>query len=565
MSIDSEAKTVTLLGIEHPIANLIEKNIVLKDWEIWHSYSSYFLEEIEDLYTLADKLVKNQFCVIAYHSDGTTWCDYGNEIRRYNLTNPSSTKQFAIETQILPNINYIKECSFQASMTRNSEIKLLGPGYIDTFSYILLYLSPICVTEQGHHIFLYPQIKLFTNGVIIISFREKHSKTTYEIDCLIKNDVNLALHHQDALEIPLGLARIHLRCSVLKNGARILKRLKVLNKANDLNKYIDTHKRSYTDNGITFEVFPLKRKDITSVLSLQSLKDIIITSLSFIVNNKKEEFDYLLSGNIKPSRIITGNYWLGYPSIYLLNFENQPETSVEIIEKYSDDLLKIMNRATTLSPLFGGIEKNLRLSDDYCVFMNIALILWVSSKKDYNKMNTHFNREAIICEREVLVQSVNYLIMTHERQYERASNDAIHYKSLLKEQLSIINLDKLSNKLGHYGEIMNFHKYAFQVFELSEIQKQAIDCLKIRSDYEREEKNESLLKLGLMISIIFGILQAPSFADYVIGPLFVQLGIQLPIGLESQKLILFAVTVVIIIVFTLMLWRLIPRIISHRD
>ena len=56
--------------------------MILRDWEIWYSYSTYFLEEINDLGSVAKSLIQSDLCAVVFSSyQGIIWWKDDEEIK----------------------------------------------------------------------------------------------------------------------------------------------------------------------------------------------------------------------------------------------------------------------------------------------------------------------------------------------------------------------------------------------------------------------------------------------------------------------------------------------------
>lgn len=555
-------ENTSYLGVS--ITDLIDKGMMLKDWDIWHSYTTYFIENITNLEYIAEKLIKNKLCTSVYHSSGYIWWDDNPKIGQSILPDYPTLGQIRKSILEIKNLDgYAQEGIYEAAWMRRSEIKLLSEKYLETFAYIRGYIGACYLIQGGRTVIVYPQIKIYNNGVVTISFRVISPKRDYPLDVFVKNDVNFPLLDVQNIEAPPELVKIYNRSIYSQADAlfcnNIKGRYKTWKLTEDMDKIIDDSTITYNEGDFSFKDVSLTQNKINEeypTKGLPILMDMVVRALSTLLNDKSIGIRYVLLGN-KKDKIQTGNTWYGRPSVYILDFQGQPENSKATIENYGKELSKIINRVP-ISKDNDLTEQNLRykIFDDYSIHMSIALTLWISSKKDYSR-NYDINRGNNIYEKQILEESINYMRASHERQYERAADQSIPYRSLLKEQLTLVKMDNLMDSIGNSGEINNFHNYAIDIFNLPKIREQASECLKIRADYAREDKTDLLTKFGFILAALFGVVGAPSFSDSITLSVWRRLGWWIPSGLESQKIFLFIITIVPILLLLGLLWWLI--------
>ncbi len=108
--------------------------MILRDWEIWYSYSTYFLEEINDLGSVAKSLIQSDLCAVVFSSyHGVIWWKDDEEIKEskldakpdktgngFKVIFPKGIAGYAREEFIRPSI-----CPFtkQKYLTRNISMK----------------------------------------------------------------------------------------------------------------------------------------------------------------------------------------------------------------------------------------------------------------------------------------------------------------------------------------------------------------------------------------------------------------------------------------------------------
>lgn len=158
------------------------------------------------------------------------------------------------------------------------------------------------------------------------------------------------------------------------------------------------------------------------------------------------------------------------------------------------------------------LGENLRESDDYCLYLNRALTLWVFSSIGISKKidpNLSF-----LYEKQVQAESIGHLNISLRRLIEITSDLSPSYKQILNNQIEQINLEAFFiEDLSHFGEIDKIFKYASKVYNWTQLRILINNQLKIRSDHYKYKKDELTKNLSIMLTVVFGLLGASILID----------------------------------------------------
>ena len=546
-----------------------EDTMILKDWDIWHSYTNYFVEDFSglDLKDIAILLVRSNLCAVVYHSDNQIWWREDSEIKTENVNIKKVDGVnwiFTLDTSKFKQVdkNYVLEGAFQASRMRISENRLFVPAYLYSFTYIRGYLNACCIYQGGRVVTLYPQIKIYNNGVFNITFRvfAPDDRREYPIDTFIEHDVNFSEHKADYIEIPPEWIKLFMRDTLKQFNNDIITRNKIQRVINELDNTVASKIKIIDGSDFTFNIIRVENNDVNDYPipnNFDDVKNMIVSSLYYVINQTNEGKKYIVLGP-GTEKYTIGDFPITRPSIYILEFIGQPDGSDEILTKYSKQLGKITARVTCTGNLFKFLDTNLRAFDDYTLHMNKALTLWIFSKKglDIDKDSADPNRGHLIYEKQVLVESIDYIHTCYRRYATRSYLSYISYSDSVKEQM---NLMKLHNMIGHTcyaGELDEVHLYASNMFKLSEIFKTSMNNLKLKCELVKVKRNESLQSTGLIISVLFGLSSLPAFTNGITKPTWKYLGLWLPQGENPQQLFLIVITIIIFSVILIAFWKL---------
>jgi len=139
------------------------------------------------------------------------------------------------------------------------EEQLFNSKYLENSVYIRGYLDACYLKDDEYILHLYPQIKIYKNGTIHLSFRviapgKDHS---IDIDKFTKKFVNLYNIIFKIAEVPPSWVRLYTRALILKSSRDIIDRDKSIKKIKKFNKYINPLIRSTKEEDFTFKEISL--------------------------------------------------------------------------------------------------------------------------------------------------------------------------------------------------------------------------------------------------------------------------------------------------------------------
>jgi hypothetical protein len=500
----------------------------LDDWDIWDSYLTYFIYDIKNLESLAETLVKTGFCKFVFHSNTSIWWKDKSGINQNKIITKRMDHKHSDINVPKELKGYIKEVALNAAKLQFYEKDLFSDEYLE-YSYIRAYLDAFYFMLNENTYTLYPQLKIYDNGVIILSFRISGTESNYEIANFVKKEVKLQEYKVDQVIIPTELVKIldeynDYSRKKIWDQFNIFYWLDKRNKLKKLDSLLTKHTKTITDMDIVFNMVSI---DVVyeelPYMNLIALKDLILSSLEYLTKKYENKNNRISKIGSKKS------------SIYLTKFEKQPETiDKDFLEDYGCELAKIMAQDVNINcnnyisnDYINYLGKNFRtFSNDYALYMNTALTLLIYSKKGINTVLKHKDqsRDDLIFEKQVQIEPLNYLYMCHKRLAERSSSISIPRKSILKEHLYLLSLEE-ATKVSKYGEINEFYDYTANELDWKKIRDLSKKNLEIRSEFAKQERDNSFKKLGLFISIIFGLSGITPFANNVITPIFQILGV----------------------------------------
>ncbi|MEN6620711.1 MAG: hypothetical protein ABFD50_04045 [Smithella sp.] len=512
----------------------------LKKWNVWNTYAYYFIEPIEDLYDVAQKIVQSKLAISAFHSTGIAW--YWSEGNVIKSPVEIDHVGYACDTRIkLPNAenSYALECILQSSRMRVFEMGLLNETLQDSLPYVRAHLGECIIELTDQQILLYPQIKIYDNGVFLVEFRTIGPEKRYSLNTLIDKNINLFTHIAENIELPPQIVNLYSKFALYENYQspiawyKDIKKLKKYKEKIEQEKYI-----VQVRNGFEFEYVSLGYG-----FTIKDIFDYICGALTVSLNNS---YNYQIP--IKKKKYNLGSYWSGRPSVYLVEFDGQPFNALEIHTKFKTSLNKIMGRTTSEGITTDFLGKNFRAFDDFALYVGRALTLFVFSRETecplrIHKLSASFHRpfrdpnmDEVYCHHQIKVELTDFVYVSYQRMMERSTLNVKNVTDILHEKEQLLALEKNLQECSHSGELNDFFLHTWEVFGLNSIRANIEQNFALKIARLSELRGLSIQRFGWILSIIFGLSGAVALAQNFIQPLWRQLAIPLPSGEDLLKI-----------------------------
>lgn len=531
-------------------------------WNVYHNYSTYFIEPINDLGEAARQLVASELCEAAYSTDGLAYWNTKTEVREYPVSIKRLGYSNEADIQLPPGLSgYSAECIYQASSMRSFELFLFNQIFLEQTAYVRAFMQPALFSFEQKQIILYPQVKLYQNGVMIISFRIIAPNHSYPINNLIENEVNLYKHNADDIQISPALLRLNIHVPLSHENNNPASRYQTRQSILFLNKTINenytyTEFENFSHQFISIKPFEKLAED-EPMLNFNILTEYISSAIALVLNRPKQGIKYSIFG-AKKLRLQPGAYWISRPNICILDFEEQPDTASEIAHKFNEELGRILARSSSI-PREKAIEmlpESLRLYEDFLLYINKALGVCIYSKQALESKDQYkdINKSELIFPIQVKFEFIDYIHLSYLRHEERSLEFADTISELFHEKRNLLRIDRLVRNSTSYTEIGDFFNYALQCFQIEVIKQNISENIELKLQKLQEYRDKRNNQFSSLLAISFGIVGVTSLAKDVVEPMWKSLGLWLPPNTEFQPLFLFGVTVAGILTALVLLW-----------
>lgn len=530
--------------------------MIIRDWDIWHTYSSFLETGHINLVAAGSALVGSGFAPCVLHRDGQTWWQ-AEERTRTGLTHVELNPR-RIGAKITLEVEgggdsdlegYTAEAWYQASHFRFNEMRLCMDGPLPP-PYIRAVLGEFHLTSSNENfgVILYPVVKLFESGVILVQFRTIAPNRDIPIEEFIRRHVNLGLIPFDEVEVPPAVTDLAARAyyhSVINWPLRLRY---LLSKAEcEHRRAVVTKTQEIRSGDFTARLTPLPREGEAGD-TLASLAQTICSIVGFVISNPRSGTAFLLRGQRKIIR--PGNYWCGRPHIYLIDFEGQKASAEENIRAFGGELGWIHGRHPGGSSEAGlrYLPEDMRHFDDYSAFLSLAasLLVWSADGKERQAEWADPNRGHLIYEQQATMEILEYGHMLHRALLAKV--EATTRSSEVHELRWAVNhLRANIADATHFGEIRDLLHAGWNELGLTNLQARIAEGLSIRSEQTAVREARGSERVGRWLTIVFGVIAVPPLANEVLRPIWALLGWWSPSSAPAESLFFIGIAVASVI------------------
>lgn len=525
----------------------------LSEYQVWHTFGAFFVESFSGrLEEIAAQLVVSHFAVSAVTSSGYAISrDAADSIQRESVKVESSPDkhQSRIELSAKPT-GYGGEALVQSLLLLDCERRNVSPLLLELAPHVRAFLHPIQLESQGTEVLLYPQLKIYENGVFLIHFRLFSEGKHMRIEDFLDEALNLQYIKVTGIKTSPFLGA-HAESFARSLGNGLLYRHMQKSAMQEVVDGIDDPAEFNGALGLPLVDFP-PSGDLEFVGS---------DTFRFVYQFVPTLIAHLLARR-GSSSLTFGDFSMCRSSVFLKEYDRQPETFAAVDADFDRLFAPILMRASEADESDTERRRVYRMRPfEGCLwFMREWLGLAV-----YSKQSVEFDRRErrltghndIVFELVVLDEAMEYLKYSHHRLLQsaltakRAPEDTLLDFNVLARMESAMHLPTTSGE-SRYA----FSKYA-ELVGLRNLRERALEALDIQRAYLSERRAHRLTVLGLVVA---GVVAVESLRNAFVVPLLVLNGAKFGSPLTSgETMSLSALTLALTIGLPLILWLVLRR------
>jgi hypothetical protein len=508
----------------------------IQEWEVWHTYATFFNDKIPDLNKVAKLLVKNRIAELVVHSDGDFYWSSKDEIRQGVMEFESPEFINRNKAHFKPkngkSLDYgafVKECLFIAARMKFGNNRLFGDDitFMEPNLQIFSGLCKLVNKESKFEVNCYPIMTLFSTGILVVSLRVIGPTNGIRLEDFIKYGENLFMLSFDEAKCPPGFGIWAPTAYYLSHFSTFtfVKRFM-------MNVLYEHHKIEFEKTktrekigDFEFDLAALTRGDEKESLSGLARTIFGLIGLFINVGAKHPIWNYSKKQNEQ------GDFWKGRPNVYIIRHSNQAASAKDNFEQNKDDFIKILAQGQDINEKNKEVfaAEDLRYFNDYNVFITsvITLTIWSKEGATADAEFADANHGHLIYEKHVLAEILEYGHILYRAIIDRLLRqyDSENVFSMKKD---LAKLKYKMNNLGPFGEIWEMLKTGWKEYGIENLQNYLDKLTEIQSSYIDWKDNKESAIRDRILTIALGVLAAPSIADAIIIPLWKYLKFWMP-------------------------------------
>ncbi len=383
--------------------------LVIREWEIFYSYTTHFDARIRDLNEAAEALVRSGLARSALTSDGTCYWGRGGQVSKGTATLATDAAFSRGDISVprgLVDDGFALETIGQANWYRFSEARLFGEAGLPQ-PYVRAFLGEcLLVDADNHGICLYPMLKLYESGAASVTLRViGPPHTPLRVSEMVEAYAQLSQRDFTRADVPPGLAELAPLAASPLRTSHVIHRAQLLWKQ-WLHRWMIQRRTRRTESGdFQFDQTALP-SDGESGETTASLALTILNTAAYVTGSDRRGLRFLLLGG-RQAPAMCGP-WHGRPHIYLVRFSEQQATASQNEERHGAALACVLGALRTRRSQL-QLPANQRVdADDYGFYVGPAGSLIVFGREHLESVRHdtggNLNRGDLIYEEHVKLE-----------------------------------------------------------------------------------------------------------------------------------------------------------------
>ena len=529
---------------------------------VFYNYTIGFDLNRVDLVKTALKLLKTGIAKAVFFSDFK--CLYNDEQKKVQIEwirpqgrqwDPSWEIRFGskVPEAVATELIHAFAVSFQENGIENSEARQLPP-------YLRAALPPIVLEENDVSVPIFVSVKLFADGIAVLSFQYDATWDGVDVNFFISDIVNLYRHYCKSIWVDSRVQRLDAEellpnafesvMSIAGNPLNGWKARRLLRKMRRrsrqvLNESLDAEGRCFdvgNEKWILHELAGSQGKDSwesTMELCRSQYTNVLCKILVPYRNQRK-------------LNVHSNFMWQGRPSISLMRFRNQPASKGELLSRFSSSLSRILMRSAEIDAP-SELPPDLRPFGDYCFHGNRSLLLWTWLRLGDAPANAWDDSKtsSMVMENQARTEHIEYYNMRTARACTWAQSPPTE-GHLLDAYEILAFTDTMIHHSSQSGEISDALAYLMTEFGTLELVSSGKETARWYLDELRYRSDKSRSRVDRCLVVVFGLVGATGLADFLIRPSLIATWPNL--SHEITPILAFGVSGAIVILIIVLIW-----------
>ena len=481
----------------------------INTWSIWHMYAGYFRESFPDLEAVSEALVAESVAVYAYApSDMAHWRERDSVAAKHLPIAHRGVPGRATIELLGADDDFTNQCAYEASVMSVAERQVINDSMLEASPCVRAFLGLCELRATTGVVRLYPQLKIYGNGVFVVEFRLLSPDEGTEFEDLIERHVNLLTVEAESIWMAPGLIRAA-ESAITHAHTQHLGRPQ-------------TGETQVVDRGgLSFLLAPLT--------NAKSLLPVALGDLGVVLQYTMAALEWAANRHPQRWRRGPGNqlgdYWVGHPVVYFIDYENQPDTLLDSSPVEGMAAAVLSRSVNPPSPLIGGPLEDLRGLGDFSMFLNDTVTAYFFARSEL--VSEHPSPEAnwghLFWEKQALAEAMQYQRLSHQRLVLLSASSGSSLAECLQQRAELMRVEAWLRP-SRFGELNAILSKAQEYFGLAGMRERVRDNIETARQVCQDRRSYRLSTLALTVTIVLGLASAPAIADAFSIPILDDVG-----------------------------------------
>lgn len=409
------------------------------------------------------------------------------------------------------------------------EHRIEGPNAGKIPPYLRVSLPPIVLESDELQLPIFASIKLFADGIAILSFQLDSTWDGVDEEYFVSNVVNLYQCYFSSIWVDSRIQQLDAETilpaafqdeiSLAGNplgGRKVNKLLRKMRRESQalLDKDLDAQGRQFEIGNAQWSLHQIvgsKNQDSwESTIDLCRSEYSNTLSVILVLGRKQRKL-----------QAQSAYSWQGRPSVVLMRFRRQPATKDDLLSAFAPSLSRILMRSTTLETP-PNLPPDLRPFGDYCFHGNRALLLWtwlLPHGAPANAWEESATR-AVLMQHQARSEHIEYHNMRIARACEMAQSPPSD-NHLMEAYEILASVHDVIHHSSQAGEITDALTYLLGEIGTAKLVAPAKDAARWHLDELRYRSEKRRTRADRWLSFVFGLVGTAGLADFAIRPYLV--------------------------------------------
>lgn len=530
------------------------KRLRIDQANAFYNYAIGFEATSIDLIRTAGKLLKKGIAKTVFFSDLKFL--YSDEEGKVQLEwiQPDGRQwdnnwKIELDSKVPANIAAELILAFEVSFHEN---RIEGPDTRTMPPYIRASLPPIVLESDELHLSIYASIKLFSDGIAILSFQLDSTWDGVDEEYFISNVVNLYQCYFKSIWVDSRIQRLDAETilptafqddvSLAGNpvgGCKVNRLLRKMRKKSQalLNRDLSEQGQQFdigNEQWTLHQIVGSKNQDSwESTLDLCRAEYFNALGSLLVHGRKKRKFNAQ-----------TVCLWQGRPSIALMRFHKQPENKDDLLKSFAPSLSRILMRSPAMETP-PDLPPDLRPFGDYCFHGNRAVLLWTwllphgAITDAWKEPKTR----AALMEHQARSEHIEYHNMRIACACQMAQSPSSDDQLMEAYETLALAFDVVRNS-SQAGEITDALTYILEEIGTTNLVAPAKEAARWHLDELRYNSDKRRIQGDRLLSFVFGLVGVSGLAKFAIQPILATIWPDL--NSEISPLVAFAIACLIV-------------------